>query len=321
MRFLPFPKISTVASGGPSVATGSWVAQEKIHGAQLVVGVARDEVCFGKRKAWLAEDESFFGWQLLRSELADAARGARARLDLRADDELYLYGELFGGHYPHPSVAKVVGLSAVQTGIWYAPDIRWCVFDAVVCPAGDQAAARYLSQGALATATAATSILHPPTLARGRRSELQFLATRFPTKLPAMLGLPPIDANWAEGLVIKPDGELPAGRRPIEKRKIEEFDEKRFDESAAWDAAQPLTPAALSAWSLRLLGPARFASARSKVGDGDPEALLDEVVLDVLVDLAEAFPAAMARLSGEDEGRLAELLRQDARLRLPPPGA
>ncbi len=100
-------------SGGAKASTaGLWVAQEKIHGAQLVIGVEGGQAFFGKRKAWLADDEPFFGWQLLRGALTEAALAIRAALG----EDAFLYGELFGGAYPHPDVPPVPGLQAVQTG-------------------------------------------------------------------------------------------------------------------------------------------------------------------------------------------------------------
>ena len=56
---------------------------------------------------------------------------------------------------------------------------------------------------------------------------------------------------------------------------------------------------ALLTWADRLVNPARLASARSKVGT-DLSLVREEVVLDVCVDLEEAFPHAMAmRTEGE----------------------
>jgi hypothetical protein len=52
------------------------------------------------------------------------------------------------------------------------------------------------------------------------------------------------------------------------------------------------------------VNPARVASARSKVGDGDPVALRDEITLDVLVDLESAFPSAIRALSPAEEDAL-----------------
>src|SRR5215204_953539 len=69
MEHRPYPKIPKQHDGSRPPLSGSWVATEKIHGANLVVATdgTHDEV--GKRKAWLAHDEPFFGWQLLRSDL------------------------------------------------------------------------------------------------------------------------------------------------------------------------------------------------------------------------------------------------------------
>src|SRR5690349_21327311 len=62
MRFRTYPKIgsATAASSG-----ASWVATEKVHGANFVIAIEGDAVWFGKRKGWLELDDAFFGWQLL----------------------------------------------------------------------------------------------------------------------------------------------------------------------------------------------------------------------------------------------------------------
>src|SRR5690606_2985260 len=111
------------------VPGGPWVALEKIHGAQMLIAVEAGRVRFGKRKAWLDDDDPFFGWQLVRAKLADTAAAAAKRLGAPI---VVFYGELFGGAYPHPAVRPAPGLQPVQTGIWYAPDLRWAAFDALV---------------------------------------------------------------------------------------------------------------------------------------------------------------------------------------------
>ena len=58
------------------------------------------------------------------------------------------------------------------------------------------------------------------------------------------------------------------------------------------------------------MDPARLASARSKVGT---EGLMDEIVLDVMIDLADAFPAAMAGLDRADELRLQQAITEKTR--------
>lgn len=90
----PFPKMSTSSPGGSGADAGPWVAQEKIHGAQLAVGIEGDVVRLGKRKEWLDDDDAFFGWQLIRPEVARIARAVAA---LAPGARVHVYGELLGG--------------------------------------------------------------------------------------------------------------------------------------------------------------------------------------------------------------------------------
>lgn len=80
MRFRPYAKMPAAGETREHPSPGgTWVALEKIHGAQLVVAVQGKQLRFGKRKAWLTEEEPFFGWQLLRVQLGAAAQAvARA---------------------------------------------------------------------------------------------------------------------------------------------------------------------------------------------------------------------------------------------------
>ncbi|HLL05835.1 MAG TPA: RNA ligase family protein [Myxococcaceae bacterium] len=286
------------------------MALEKIHGAQLVVGVQKGQVRFGKRKAWLAEEEPFFGWQLLRVQLGTAAQAVASAVGADAD-AVYLYGELFGGHYPHPDVPAVPGMSPVQTGIWYAPDLRWSPFDILVARTDEDEGVLLAHREVEALAREA-GLLTPPLVRRGTRSEMGTVPTRAQTRVPALLGLPPIENNVAEGLVIKSDQRSPPGQRAAIKRKIEEFNEGRFDESEAWNPHQPLSRDELASWVERMVNPARIASALSKVGRSEAGQVLDEVVLDVRVDLELAFPLAYRSLDSVAEEYLSTHIRKFA---------
>jgi Rnl2 family RNA ligase len=292
VEHLAYPKIGTVGVGD---AGGAWIATEKLHGAQLVVATDGHTTRVGKRKAWLRDDEPFFGWQLLRERLVAAALAALPG----PGHTVRLYGELYGGSYPHPEVPPTPGVSAVQTGVWYSPDLRFALFDILVDDAHDRPYA------ALREVAAAAELDVVPLLRRGPRPEVEAVPTRFATTVPESLGLPPIAGNVAEGVVIRADTARPAGRRPIVKRKIAEFDEQRYAESRPFDEYASLNVAELLVIAGRLVNRARLASARSKVGT-DPAAVADEVVLDVLVDLTDAYPAAMVNLDAAGEAALHE---------------
>lgn len=304
LPLLVFPKIA-VGQTSP-IASDDWVATEKIHGAQLVLGVEGDEVRFGKRKAWLEAEDAFFGWQMLRPELRRAAQIIYA--ELGRTGRAWIYGELFGGQYPHPDVPSVPSLTAVQTGIWYAADLRYAVFDIVH---ESQTGAVFLGHDRVRELTQRAELLSPPVLGRGGRSELQRLPVRFASNVPRLLGLPAIAGNVAEGFVLKPAIALPVTERPCIKHKVAEFDEQRFDESQAFDANRHLSLEELQALARRLMNPARLASARSKVGL-DTTMVVEEAVLDALIDLRDMLPRRIEALDDAEETILLETLRQSA---------
>lgn len=298
MRFRPFPKIPTHRAAPPRPMGGPWVALEKLHGAQLVVASDGASIHVGKRKAWLEADQPFFGWQLIAAELA---AGVRAIARQAGAAQTVVYGELVGGAYPHPEVAPIPGLSAVQTGIWYTPSLAWVAFDVLVAT-GDDDEGELLAHHEVEALAGAAGVRVPPCLLRGTRTELERVEVRFPTRVPAWFGLPPIANNLAEGVVLKPDARIAGAERPVIKRKLPEFDDDRFGEAEAWSPGH-LGEAELVQWAERMVSPARLASARSKVGT-DPAQIIDEVALDVAIDLGLAFRAAWERLSADGQERV-----------------
>ena len=283
------------------------MATEKIHGAQLVIAYDGRDVCVGKRKAWLRDDEPFFGWQLLRHDLERTVRLALSRGGVA----VRIYGELYGGHYPHPEVAPVPGAAPVQTGIWYSPDIRFALFD-VLYHDGPDDPGRFQPYADVAAIAAEAGLDVVPLLARGTQPTLDGLPVRFPSRVPHTRGLPELANNLAEGIVLRPDAQLSPEQRPVFKMKIEEFDEQRFDRSRPWDPHASLALVDLCRIGEAMVNPARLASACSKTGPAAGNELLDEVLLDVMVDLSQAFPAAMAALDDEQEAHLQAHIRTTA---------
>lgn len=302
---LAYPKIATRIERG---AGDDWIATEKIHGANLVLGADATQVRIGKRKAWLAPNESFFGWQLLRVALTAAARSIHAALG--AHGTVYVYGELFGGQYPHSQVTPVLGLVPVQTGIWYAPDLRYSVFDIVHTT---DEGSTFVADARVREVAHDAGLDCAPLLGRGRLTDLQRLPVRYPSRVARDLGLPPIDGNVAEGYVLKPATAAPCATRPCAKYKIPEFDEQQFDGASALDANAHLSRDALLELGARLINAPRIASARSKVGTNS-EKVQEEVVLDALVDLHDLFPRHMSGLSADDEAALVRHLNERVQL-------
>jgi hypothetical protein len=90
----------------------------------------------------------------------------------------------------------------VQTGVHYAPDVRFCAIDlAIVDRSG---AGAFVPYHRAAELLAKAGVPIAPILATGTLHELLALPVTFATRVPAQLGLPALPDNWAEGMVIKP---------------------------------------------------------------------------------------------------------------------
>lgn len=317
----PYPKISARGgTGTPGVR--EWAAAEKVHGAHFAV------VCDGvgpprpaKRREVLGDDalDGFFGVSRIWPALAVAAdrfaatlRGARTERgtgDLPAT--VTLYGELAGGHYPHADVPAEPGVDPVQTGVWYAPGLHWLLFDATI-DADDGRS--WISDRSLRTVAAAAGLNCVPPLGRGPLSRLDDLPRVFPTKVPALLGLPELEDNLAEGYVLKPAGEwhepADSSEEPVRERPIVKVKQAGFAEDRRYAGARPYLPppqgaAGVPAWLLlqaaALLTPARAAAAVSKSGPRTPlDAVADEIARDAADETAEA-------VGGLDAAQLAAL--------------
>ena len=295
----PYPKITERLRPDAS-GRREWVAVEKVHGAHFAVVCDRAGTRPAKRRAPLVDDalDGFFGVSAIWPGLSvSAARFASA---LRADEDdaavVTVYGELAGGCYPHPDVPAVPGAEPVQTGVWYAPDLRWLPFDASV----ETAAGRWwISDRSLRETAAASGLTCAPALARGPLNRLRELPRAFPTRVPALFGLPVLTDNLAEGYVLKPAGrwreESPAAApRPQAKVK-----QRAFAEDGRFDGSRPYLPpprgaAGVPDWILvqasALLTPARAAAAVSKLGPDAPvDAVVEEITRDVAEELSEAL--------------------------------
>merc|ERR1719203_152209 len=138
-----------------SVASNRYVVTEKVHGANFCIIAKFDrsatdaiDVKFAKRTAILggaADAEDFYGCRstgLLRAlvpcaerVLSRSASASTPSSDASGSsvlDAVHIYGELFGGEYPHPDIAAHTGMQAVQKGVWYSPSLQFMAFDVAV---------------------------------------------------------------------------------------------------------------------------------------------------------------------------------------------
>lgn len=214
-----------------------WVVTEKIHGANFSFVYENRKLLYAKRKEYLSWDDDFFGFQAVAAEMEDRVIGLFEQLkrDFPADRYI-MYGELFGGKYPHPDVTPDEQVQAIQTGVYYSPSIRFCAFDIAI--ETEEGPKTYLDYDVSIAYFERFDIFHAKALFCGKWNEALNFDTRIDSRVPGQLNLPELTPNLIEGVVIKPfshSGVNGPAIRPIIKLKNPEFEEeKKFHEAEKW---------------------------------------------------------------------------------------
>ncbi len=302
-----------------------WVVTEKVHGANFSLVYEDRQLLFAKRKDYLSWDADFFGFQQVVNDIEDRVLGLFEELSLELKADKYiLYGELFGGKYPHPDVPADPDVEAIQTGIYYAPSVQFCAFDLAIETNGKK---EYLDYDKAMKYWDQYGILYAKPLLIGKVNEVQNFNIRIHSSIPSQLGLPELEQNLIEGVVVKPlhHHHLNLSLRPVVKLKNPEFDEeKKFHESEAWSFKKKVISKSeeltfiLEEISMYINGN-RLQSAISKTGKIDRgnetrmNEIREEVLRDTWTDFNENNTGLLSDLTAEQQEWLRK--RMDARIR------
>ena len=302
-----------------------WVATEKIHGANFSFSYEDGHLKYSKRREYLSWNDDFFGFQLVVSRLEDPILRLFEYLsNTIAGSKYILYGELFGGKYPHPNVEITnKNLQAIQTGVYYAPDIHFYAFDiAVVDDDGEKS---YLDYETVVSYAEQFSIPYVKPLFIGKFNEAVNFNIRINSPVPKELGLPELEHNLIEGIVVKPyqkDSTL-FSKRPIIKIKNPEFEEEeRFHQAEKWSFVPNISSKSedlsfITSEIKTYVSTNRLESVVSKVGALDlnnSQRMLEiqsEFLQDVLTDFNENNGNLLAELEQEDRNWITERIKSD----------
>ncbi|UKB86110.1 2'-5' RNA ligase [Chryseobacterium sp. MEBOG06] len=214
-----------------------WVATEKIHGANFSFSYEDGLLRYSKRREYLSWNDDFFGFQLVVSRLEDSILRLFEHLSSEiAGSKYILYGELFGGEYPHSEV-KIPNenLRAIQTGVYYAPDIHFYAFDIAV--EDEYGSKYYLDYETVVSYAQQFNVPYVRPLFIGKFNEAVNFNIRMNSPVPKELGFPELEHNLIEGIVVKPyqKESLLFSKRPIIKIKNPEFEEEeKFHKAEKW---------------------------------------------------------------------------------------
>lgn len=289
------------------LSAGMWVVEEKVHGANFSVWIENGEVRLAKRSSFIAEDGTGFyrADKLLPNLTACAQKLAALLPDVQGP--IAVYGEIFGGRYDHPEVAKCNDVSAVQKGVDYSPDIHFIAYDLFY---NDEFAPVNERQELLERA----GFMSMPVLTVGTFEECMKYPNEFRTIIPDLLGLPPIEGNTCEGIVLKPMEAkyLPDGSRVILKNKNTKFTEKEQRDAPEVKTPEPLTPEQEEMYRnfTQFINANRVAAVCSKIGEvsiKDFKRVLNDMRTDVFEEFNKDYADDFAGLEKSDRQRLTKL--------------
>lgn len=211
-----------------------YAVQEKVHGANASFLCDGSEIRFAKRTALVGTDESFYGCtdlvNLYRDKILALTRDVMRRS--LGITQVSIFGELFGGCYPHPDVPAIRNMVPVQKGVYYCPGHEFYGFDIYVIQENE---GNFLSVEETDALFEKNGFFHAKTLFTGTLDECLAYPNAFVSHVPEWLGLPPIEDNICEGIVIRPV--IPMflwnGSRVMIKSKNERFAEKKAQRGPA----------------------------------------------------------------------------------------
>lgn len=204
-----------------------YVVQEKVHGANTSFICDGDSLVFAKRTAVLTDDEKFHNYQEIVERYLVQAKALTKEVMSKYPDtvSVSVFGELFGGKYPHKDVKQNNMVTIIQKGIYYTPEHEFYGFDVFILL--KDGTGTYLPVDETNTLFEKHGFFYAKTLFRGTLEECLRYPNTFQSKIAEWLGLPAIEGNICEGVVIKPVTPmyLRNGNRVVIKNKNPRFAE------------------------------------------------------------------------------------------------
>ena len=234
--------------GMSKVQPNDWVLMEKVHGSNFSIYCVEDEktgktsIQYGKRNAIIGPNEDFFGFQCLIPKFTE--QGTQIKKLLKEKHKLdhchcvLIYGELFGGKYDHPDVAK--STQTYNLGVernlpiftpqlddfpQYHPDLHFFAFDLKYQVREDGEWIHCSYDEMCGYFDQVKDFLYAKPLVRGELDKVvAFDYEKFETMLPSLLGLGdyPMKGNFAEGIILRHAQHATPGFTPV-RGVAEEF--------------------------------------------------------------------------------------------------
>lgn len=199
-----------------------YVVQEKVHGANLSFITDGQNILSAKRTELILDNEEFYNSKIVLANYKDKILNLHKVISADINTKtVKIFGEIFGGGYPHPNIPKDDTAKLVQRGIYYCPQNDFYAFDILL----DND--KYLDVEPANTYFEKFGFVYAKTLYKGTLKDCLTYSNMFKTTIPTEYKLPELDGNICEGVVVRPTQAtfFRNGSRVIIKNKNEKWSE------------------------------------------------------------------------------------------------
>ncbi|MDI9312363.1 MAG: RNA ligase family protein [Limnohabitans sp.] len=282
-----------------------YVVQEKVHGANFAFYTNGIQVKIAKRSDFIEENDTFYNAQKVAEKYHTKVKSLFYEVKELFPNVQFItvFGELFGGHYNHPEVPTVQGAIKVQKGIDYSPENDFYAFDIKV----DNS--HYMNVELANKLFEKTGFFYAKTLFKGSLTDCLKYPNDFNSLIPEWLGLPALETNIVEGVIIRPVETLffGNGSRVLLKNKNERWAERgKNDKPKREHQEVEFPPEAQSVWSKikDYVTVNRLYNVLSKEGEFHPKIfgkLTGWMSQDVVTDFKKDYPTELDTLEKENQ--------------------
>lgn len=172
-----------------------YVVQEKVHGTNVSFICDGKEVKFAKRTAFVSTGENFYDYEELLERYHSKVLELFAKVKEQYPQmiQMTLFGEMFGGLYPHSEVLENKSVRLIQQGVYYTPNHELYCFDILVVTETENF---FLSVEDANTLFESEKLFYAKTLFKGSLDECLDYPNAFPTKVAEWLGFPAINEQY-----------------------------------------------------------------------------------------------------------------------------
>jgi len=231
-----------------------WIVEEKVDGTNFSFYCDGNEVKYGKRTSFITEEDKFFNClnvvpkynqQMLKlfdlvknkyeSELIEKTNSLVHKIVQQNEithkfHHIICFGEYYGGLYKIDGKLQSAG-KKINNNVLYRPDNDFIAYDLLICTLNAKGKIEYefVPHKQFIDMIKQTTIPYVKPFFTGTFEEALKFNQIFITPIPQELGLQPIEDNFAEGVVIRPDRPiiLNNGGRFILKKKNPTFSERK----------------------------------------------------------------------------------------------